>query len=65
MPLPLIKEPYGLNKGLLLATGDHWRMARRSLSPTFSASKMRMVEFNCYIHEFTAVNCVASDDAPY
>ena len=43
IPLPIVKEPYGLAKGLLITTDDHWRAARRTLSPTFSSSKMKMV----------------------
>ena len=31
--------------GINVARGDDWKFARRILSPTFSASKMRMVPF--------------------
>ena len=40
----LIPDPYG-PKGLLAATGDDWRDMRHSLTPAFSASKMKMVIF--------------------
>ena len=41
-------------KGLLFSRGENWQRARRVLSPTFSASKMKMVSIscasNCYIY---------------
>ena len=38
----IIPEPYG-PRGLLEATGDKWRDKRHSLTPAFSAAKMKMV----------------------
>lgn len=39
----IIPEPYG-PEGLLAATGDEWRDKRHSLTPAFSAAKMKMVQ---------------------
>jgi len=33
-------------KGLLIAHGEVWRRARQTLSPTFSANKMKMVSLS-------------------
>ena len=34
--------------GLLRARDEHWRTARRTLTPTFSAHKMKMVRLCCF-----------------
>lgn len=39
----IIPEPYG-PEGLLAASGDEWRDKRHSLTPAFSAAKMKMVD---------------------
>lgn len=36
---------FGLPSGLLISKGDIWRRGRRTLSPTFSAMKMKMVSW--------------------
>ena len=40
---PQLLRPKQMPKDLLIAEGEEWRRARRILSPTFSASKMKMV----------------------
>ena len=40
-----LQNPDGiLAKGLLELTDDHWRHVRASLTPTFSAQKLKLVE---------------------
>lgn len=56
----IMPEPYG-PRGLLEATGDKWGDKRHSLTPAFSAAKMKMVrntELNSPESAFKSINYV-------
>lgn len=40
-----IPEALGNPFGLLIASGDHWRASRRTLTPAFSSFKIKQVQY--------------------